>query len=455
MSLRFGLRLSRKHEAVMSCACVRVCFSSLVPSSLCSSILPAPHILGEFNSPWTIQNARHGKQFGTTPLSTATEQSRDCARMPTFRSSNSSATSIEIHSSSGTELTWQSVFWALVPIALNSMIQPCGISTPSMSPSLSFPFRVSPIFCACDALLLLVQLAKHCLRTKSILVAFNTIARRRFSKSASRRGTPPTSLESLQEIYIFRASGFVFGVLPQAIKLYACTGLWWTNIWVSLFLLSFGILEAFLNMAKYQFRGSDDIGESPSHEPDEITMQEIDLMGFEYCVLPIAALQLACFGLPGHLDRIENPRAAREDDTWPFIAISASLMIASCLLDYAKTYFRVELYTRQAQIITLCYGCIMLGAGYCIFAAIISNVYGVALLESWRLSVLILLGLLLGGGLLIWIIKPRSQNGRISSVSLGGAYIWMLGHIYITCMYYATIYKPSSTFKPSWTNYLG
>ena len=125
----------------------------------------------------------------------------------------------------------------------------------------------------------------------------------------------------------------MFRALPQAIKLYTPTGLWWTKSWILFFLLSFGIIEAFLNVVKYQCRGSGGIEKHPLHDPDETTMKEADLMGFRYCVLPLGALHLGFFGSPGRLVRIENPKPAGEDRTWPFIVISVFLAIVSCAVD--------------------------------------------------------------------------------------------------------------------------
>ena len=97
----------------------------------------------------------------------------------------------------------------------------------------------------------------------------------------------------------------------------------------------------------------------------------------------------------------------------------------------------------------------MPGGGYCAFAAVLLIEYEVKVTKSWRLSLLLLLGVLLRGGILFWLLKSRSQNGRISSISLGGAYCWMLLHVAVNCIYYTTAFKPSMTYRPPWIKWLG
>ena len=172
--------------------------------------------------------------------------------MPFFQHANSSTVLSIAQESAAAEVSWQSIFWAPVPIALNSMIQPCGSSTPSMPPGLGFPLRVSPVFCLCNALLLLSQLIKHAGRTKSAQEALSMVARKRYLSPRSCSERPSSGPEALQENYVFRASGFVLGALPQAIKLYGCVGLLWTKVWVSMLLLSFAVLEIFVTLVMHR-----------------------------------------------------------------------------------------------------------------------------------------------------------------------------------------------------------
>ena len=374
--------------------------------------------------------------------------------MAVLPSSNASTVSPISYDLTTTEMSWQSIFWALVPIALNSMIQPCGIPTPSMHPGVGFPFRASPVFCICDALLLFSQIVKQSLRTKSAQAALDTVARRRFPSSTSRSVDLPSSLAVLQETYILRATGFALGALPQAVKLYTCSGLWWTKIWVSMFLLSFAILEVFINLLKYR-RVTEDREHTSPLDLDEVTL-EVDILGFEYCVLPISWLQLGAFMESGIPEPKKNKEMLAERDTMlPLAIIVMSLVVAACMVDFLKTHFRVEANTRPALIVGCANALIMLVAGYCIAWAMFMAEKEINLLERGWLSMLVILGLIMVGTSIAWVVKPSRPNGRLSSVSLGAAYLWAIAHIYITFSYYSTAYDPKGTVKPSWTNYLG
>jgi len=57
-------------------------------------------------------------------------------------------------------LSWQSAFWGLVPLALNSMVQPCG-NFSDASPKTSFLLRISPVACVFDALVSILYIFEY------------------------------------------------------------------------------------------------------------------------------------------------------------------------------------------------------------------------------------------------------------------------------------------------------
>ena len=142
------------------------------------------------------------------------------------------------------EVSWQSVFWALVPLALNSMAQPCGSIWPNTSSELCFLLRSSPLVCTFDALSVLIQFIFYevTLR-KSPPETARPIARKRFRRAVAEAGANQSTFEELQENRAFRALLFGLGVLPQAQKLFSSSGLFWTKIWGPMFCGSFFIIE--------------------------------------------------------------------------------------------------------------------------------------------------------------------------------------------------------------------
>ncbi|KAL8899509.1 MAG: hypothetical protein Q9207_006161 [Kuettlingeria erythrocarpa] len=142
---------------------------------------------------------------------------------------------------SGTQVTWPTVFWALLPIMFNSMTQPAGSLTPGISAEQSFYLRASPVLCIADALAVLVQFVE--LSTdRSPGLAISRLGKMRFRR-ASEAETTRTQLQSLQENGWFRTIFFLFSVLPSVIRLYACTGIPGSQALASLYLISWTILE--------------------------------------------------------------------------------------------------------------------------------------------------------------------------------------------------------------------
>ena len=151
------------------------------------------------------------------------------------------------------QVSWQSAFWALVPIALNSMTQPSGkvLGMPSKS---GFYLNSSPIVVTVDALNLLIKLVWRAYWMQSFSAAAQSITEKRFADVGGRH----SGLAQLQEIKSVRLIVFVFGALPQIIKLYAMSGVLGTQICASLFFGSFLIIEAImmlLNAARHPTTG--------------------------------------------------------------------------------------------------------------------------------------------------------------------------------------------------------
>ena len=163
-----------------------------------------------------------------------------------------------------------------------------------------------------------------------------------------------------------------------------------------MFLLSFAILEVFINLLKYR-RVTEDREHTSPLDLDEVTL-EVDILDFEYCVLPISWLQLGAFMESGMPEPKKNKEMLAERDTMlPLAIIVMSLVVAACMVDFLKTHFRVEANTRPALIVGCANALIMLVAGYCIAWAMFMAEKEINLLERGWLSMLVILGLIMVG----------------------------------------------------------
>ncbi|KAH0435881.1 hypothetical protein CcaCcLH18_04663 [Colletotrichum camelliae] len=131
---------------------------------------------------------------------------------------------------SDAQLSWQSAFWALVAIALNTATQPSGriVGFPSSwGPAL----KCSPVFCIVNAIE-----ALNCIRLRRDFAWALVVAPHKYDvdeKSAHR------DVVSLQRNTLIRVVTFVLGPVLQATKLYACQGIFWTQVLAAIYLGSF------------------------------------------------------------------------------------------------------------------------------------------------------------------------------------------------------------------------
>jgi hypothetical protein len=152
-------------------------------------------------------------------------------------------------------LAWQSAFWALIPLALNSMLQPAG-RIGEYNSTISFFLRISPIICVVDAVssvALIISYMAH--DGVGFRIATRAWADLRFrpdasegeSISASASPSGQDEVETIEASPLVRLIVFIVTV-TQSVKLFACTGIPWTHAWAYMFLGSFVLLEVCLRV---------------------------------------------------------------------------------------------------------------------------------------------------------------------------------------------------------------
>ncbi|KAK4550200.1 hypothetical protein LTR36_003167 [Oleoguttula mirabilis] len=120
-------------------------------------------------------------------------------------------------------MSWQSVCWAIIPIALNSMTQPSGriLGYPT---SYNFALRCSPIVCAVSGLDSIVRVVAYTVMEGSVSKGVKRHTTVRFD---DRQNDDDGSFNSLRENTMFRTLLFVLGAVPQLVKIYATRGIPW------------------------------------------------------------------------------------------------------------------------------------------------------------------------------------------------------------------------------------
>ncbi|KAJ6437414.1 C6 transcription factor [Purpureocillium lavendulum] len=147
------------------------------------------------------------------------------------------------------QVSWQNAWWALVPLAMNSMLQPAG-NIATFTSRTSLALRVSPIVCTADAIISL-----HMVVWYSSTRGMNLrSAARMWHMSRTQRlphGHDTSPLDTASEASpLVRLAVFVIGTLLQSIKLFACEGIPWTQAWGYMFVVSFVVLETMLLLSR-------------------------------------------------------------------------------------------------------------------------------------------------------------------------------------------------------------
>jgi hypothetical protein len=163
-------------------------------------------------------------------------------------------------------VSWQTIFWTLVPLAIGSMSQPggriCGLSSRYRT-----YLRCSPILCSADALSVVLQLiASYTYQRQSVLEAIGTLLHERFNPDEGLGGQEPgddilapererefegeaEGILSLEKMTWLRWLWFILGTLPPTIKLMAMKGIPWEQAWGMMFLASWVINEGLIIFA--------------------------------------------------------------------------------------------------------------------------------------------------------------------------------------------------------------
>lgn len=164
-------------------------------------------------------------------------------------------------------VTWQTIFWTLVPLAINAMSQPggrvCGLSSRYRT-----YLRCSPLVCFADMVSIFMwMLILTGYQRLSFTEALGIALHRRFTENRDVRfqttcpileskETETEGIQKLERMTWLRWLWFVLGTLPPAIKLLSMRGVAWAQIWGLMFLLSWVvnellIISASLNQNKF------------------------------------------------------------------------------------------------------------------------------------------------------------------------------------------------------------
>ena len=340
-------------------------------------------------------------------------------------------------------VSWQSAFWAIIPIALNSMTQPAGSVFDYHGRDQCFALRSSPIVCASDAVFFLYCLIRQTVLVGSPHEALKLVVQHRY-RNEDREGQ--TSAAKLQQNFMFRLALFALGALPQVVKILSIRGTPLTTTMGLLYFVSFLILEVSVCFAPRSADGRhlrqiEDLSTHPGHATVERRL--------DTAIVSINSI-LQTIPLGSAVYQIAKAIGAR---TWPYVLglcfIALAPIVDSCWLSNEKaTMLQVMILVPNILSIFLSC-CLLLPVGEAARSAESKSYLGLCIM----VVIVVVAGVLTNQIYWTKALVGKEMQTKQADASLGSlCVLWTLG---TALLYYVFVYDPTGTYKPEWVNQLG
>jgi hypothetical protein len=350
---------------------------------------------------------------------------------------------------SPTLVSWQSAFWGLVPIAINSMSQPTG-KVCDAPRAISPWMRVSPIICFLDMLSIICRLVYYSISKRSVQAASTIIMTQRYAYD---HDDAESALADFRYDAPLRWASFLLSI-AQIAKLFAAQGLIWTKLWASMYLASFLVVELFVSLSRLWL---------PATWPPT--------------------------RWPAGPEDVPNPMGAR---SLPYISIAASTIfalffaiqaVASVFEHYGRHFNALDC---TGMVLLICGGPAFIPsslysytvrrdpagvprAGILLFAVVaVPSVYLFAFLQHDNSPLTIkTTNILVPVMIVVWAIiclawasstfarADTGAPGSLRNLERALSRYFFCFNVVVAVMYYAFSYDPQGTYKPAWTEKLG
>ncbi|MCJ1229310.1 hypothetical protein MMC12_005975 [Toensbergia leucococca] len=170
------------------------------------------------------------------------------------------------------EVSPQSCFWAVVALGLNSFVQPAGIICGLSSSPI---FRTCPLLSLFNAIAILVELVSLC----SLGYAPRKAARLVMSKRSHASSSSPLVTNAVigdkapSRTWWLRLAVFVFGALPQMVKVIGFEGVPLTQTICAAFFVSFLVVEVVALAAEHPIQSNETEWTSVARQTDSMVQR--------------------------------------------------------------------------------------------------------------------------------------------------------------------------------------
>jgi hypothetical protein len=349
---------------------------------------------------------------------------------------------------SSNEVSLQSAFLALVPIAMNSMFQNAG-RTCRFHASLRIYLRSSPIVCAIDAVFILIRFALYARHgysarwaAREIIAARGLLDEDHKPEDAANEHPKPGRLLSLEgNPYLLFYLPLAVGVVTQVVKLLACTGVPLTQLWGCFYFLSFLVVEVTYRLGETQ--------KDTKSKPAALKRQE-DWIDFWELVFGALAILLQLL-LLASVDMRPTPPDQNLIIRWTFICVRLGAHFAVCLVHIPFIVLKID----DAEPLSA------KSKGFLLMSVLVPHIV-TASTQNHRFSQLYFLVSVIIS-YFSWMLYFFSFTKKyLLLCELGNrglqnvlAFDFFCRIVCFSIFWYAVHYDPTGTSKPSWTNWLG
>lgn len=360
--------------------------------------------------------------------------------------------------------SWQSIWWALVSIALNTALQPRGAT-------LSLPLPLA-ILSALNPLLLLADVLLLALKLIHLTLTYRLPARPALRVLVATRGHHGPGAAG-HAAWWFRPVAFALGALPQYVKLFAISGVPMTQAWASMYLVSFVLLEAFLYLGRpapapapadgEPAAGGAGVAEEEAERAAAELAKRPSLLALEAAVTLVCALAQLGWALwaasrVGARLRdgaaLEHPLAAAVFSTASrCVAGSANFAALGMFLACSLVGAERPRWWRRRVPRTEVLG--VVAVGFFVARLIVLALYAAALRPAARVDKLWVLGLqlvfLAVMGLVVLTSGPRNVGYLLVTLCVVSGVVALLSAL----AFYWLVYNPVGTYKAPWVENFG
>lgn len=345
------------------------------------------------------------------------------------------------------QVSWQSAFWGLAPLAINAMVQPAG-KVCDAPRAIGPLMRASPIICFLDMLSIIIRSAVYGIRKRSFKKGCTLVMTQRY---ANDHESARSALSEFKYSSPIRWISFLAS-LSQVVKLFAFEGLVWTKVWAAMYLAFFLTVEIHVLMSKRWLSSTWPLNQ-PAH-PEDIPRPH-GFRSLPYISVALGVVFSVFFMIKAaalavnHRDRPVNTT----DCTGIILLVcSIAIFVPPSYYSYMtrgdrKRGLRAQISLAVVLLVPAVYLLALVQHATIPLAPQVSNYLTLGLILIWALASLSWASATFSKADLAYNDKRRIENSL--------APVFFILNVASALLYYRFGYNPAGTVKPAWTENLG